>query len=104
MPLIQKYGDDERALAVDDAGRISARLRGVRSMANVPDADRPGLRDAVYHVNAELKTVSENKAASAQEKAEAKRLQDTLHGAVVRAGLGADAQRGMPRARHDDRL
>ena len=38
--------------------------------------------DAVYHVNAELKTVSENKAATAEEKATAKKLHDTLHGAV----------------------
>jgi hypothetical protein len=56
-------------------------------MSNVPDAYRPGLRDAGYHVNAELKTVSENKAASAQEKADAKRLHDTLHGAVEYAPM-----------------
>jgi PiT family inorganic phosphate transporter len=48
----------------------------------VPDTARPGLRDAVYHVNAALRMVSGNKAASAQEKAAAKQLHETLHGAV----------------------
>ncbi|HEY4042078.1 MAG TPA: inorganic phosphate transporter [Rhodopila sp.] len=61
VPLIQKYGDDEKALAVDDAGRIAEDLRGVGAMADVPDAARPGLRDAIYHVNAELKSAWENR-------------------------------------------
>jgi PiT family inorganic phosphate transporter len=86
-PLIQKYGDDEKGMAVDDAGRIAAKLRGIGGMADVPDADRPGLRDAVYHVNAELKTVSENPAASAGEEATAKALHETLHGAVEYAPI-----------------
>ena len=81
-PLIQKYGDDEKALAAADAGRISQTLRGVKAMFEVRDADRPGLRDSVYHVNAELKTVSESKAASTEDKTLAKKLHDTLHGAV----------------------
>jgi inorganic phosphate transporter, PiT family len=81
-PLIQKYGDDEKRLAVDDARRIAAQLRGIGGMADVPDANRPSLRDAVYHVNAELKTVSENPAASTDEKTAAKALHGTLHGAV----------------------
>jgi PiT family inorganic phosphate transporter len=41
----------------------------------------------VYHVNAELKTVSEAKAAGADDKAVAKRLHDTLHGAVEYAPI-----------------
>ncbi len=86
-PLIQKYGDDEKAVAVGDAGRISQRLGGIGAMADVPDAERSGLRDAVYHVNAELKTVSENKAASSAEKATATTLHDTLHGAVEYAPI-----------------
>ena len=56
-------------------------------MTDVPDAKRPGLRDAVYHVNAELRTVSEAKAASPDEKAQAKRLHDALHGAVEYAPM-----------------
>ncbi|WP_428488272.1 inorganic phosphate transporter [Rhodopila sp.] len=86
-PLMQSFGDDEKGLAVTDAKQVSQRLRGIRAMTDVPDAERPGLRDAVYHVNAELKTVSESKAASASEKATAKRLHDTLHGAVEYAPI-----------------
>jgi PiT family inorganic phosphate transporter len=80
--LIQKYGDDEKGLAVADAGHISQTLRNVKSMQEVPDADRPGLRDAVYHVNAELNSAAESKAATTEDKALAKQLHDTLHGAV----------------------
>ncbi|WP_428535457.1 inorganic phosphate transporter [Rhodopila sp.] len=86
-PLIRKYGDDERAMAASDAGRISQTLRGVKAMSEVPDADRSGLRDAVYHVNAQLKTASESKAASAADKKLAKQLHDTLHGAVEYAPI-----------------
>ncbi|MEA2738913.1 MAG: inorganic phosphate transporter, PiT family [Acetobacteraceae bacterium] len=82
VPLIQKYGDDEKDRAAEDAWRVSQILGGVKSMAEVPDTARPGLRDAVYHVNAALRMVSGNKAASAQEKAAAKQLHETLHGAV----------------------
>ena len=87
VPLIQTYGDDEKALAVDDAKRIGQLLGSVKAMPDVPDAERSGLRDAVYHVNAELKVVEESKAASADDKALAKRLHDTLHGAVEYAPI-----------------
>lgn len=53
----------------------------------MPDCERAALRDAVYYVNAELKTVSESKAASAADKATAKRLHDTLHRAVEYAPI-----------------
>jgi PiT family inorganic phosphate transporter len=56
-------------------------------MREVPEADRPGLRDAVYHVNAQLKMVSENKAVTAEEKATAKKLHETLHDAVEYAPI-----------------
>jgi PiT family inorganic phosphate transporter len=87
VPLIRTYGGDEKDLAMNDAGLIRRRLGGVKAMAEVPYADRPGLRDAVYHVNAALKTVSENKAAPAWDKATAKKLHDTLHGAVEYAPI-----------------
>jgi inorganic phosphate transporter, PiT family len=86
-PLIQTYGDDEKAAAVRDAGRIGQRLGGIKTMSEVPDADRAGLRDAVYHVNAELQMVAENKAATPEEKATAKKLHDTLHSAVEYAPI-----------------
>jgi PiT family inorganic phosphate transporter len=86
-PLIRKYGDDEKAAAVRDAGRIGQRLGGIKTMSEVPDADRAALRDAVYHVNAQLQIVEENKAATPEEKATAKKLHDTLHGAVEYAPI-----------------
>ena len=81
-PLIDRYGNAERAIAVRDARTISQRLNGLRQITDLPDHERPGLRDAIYHVNAELKMISEGKAVPSSEKATAKRLHDGLHGAV----------------------
>jgi PiT family inorganic phosphate transporter len=81
-PLILRYGDDEKAVALNDANRIRQRLNGLASMSGVPDAYRPSLRGAVYHVNAELKAVAENKAVPPRDRASAKGLYDTLHGSV----------------------
>ncbi len=86
-PLIQRFGDDEKTIAINDAGQISQRLKGLKSLSDVPDAERPALRDAVYHVNAALKTVSENKGAGAEDRATAKRQHDTLHTAVEYAPI-----------------
>jgi PiT family inorganic phosphate transporter len=82
VPLIQRYGDDEKPRAVADAGVISQRLGGIRAMTDIPDSQRPALRDAVYHVNAELRAVSGSADASEADKARAKALHDTLHRTV----------------------
>nr|WP_294551128.1 inorganic phosphate transporter [uncultured Rhodopila sp.] len=87
QPLIQRYGDDEKRIAVSDAQRLAAQLGGVKALSGIPDQERPGLRDAVYHVSAELKTVSESREATAEDKATAKKLHDTLHGAVEYAPI-----------------
>ena len=81
-PLIQRYGDDEKSRAVADAERIGKVIGGVKALTEVPETERPGLRDSVYHVIAELKVVADSKAASDDEKASAKRLHATLHGSV----------------------
>jgi PiT family inorganic phosphate transporter len=51
-------------------------------MTDIPANQRPALRDAVYHVNAELRVVSGRAGASEADKARAKSLHDTLHRAV----------------------
>lgn len=81
-PLIERFGDSEKSIAVADAQTLVTTLSGVTSLSDVADRQRPGLRDAVYHLNAELKTVTENPAASAEDKSTAKALRGTLHGAV----------------------
>jgi inorganic phosphate transporter, PiT family len=86
-PLVRKYGDDEKYLAASDAALISRRLGGLQSLMDVPEADRPRLRDAVYHVNAALQAVAGNPTASTDEKMTAKKLHETLHGAVEYAPI-----------------
>lgn len=80
--LIDHCGNAERGIAVQDATAITRRLDRLDRLTDLPEEDRPALRDEIYHVNAELKIVSENKAAPAADRATAKRLHDTLHGAV----------------------
>jgi PiT family inorganic phosphate transporter len=87
VPLIQRYGDDERDRALADAARIAQRLAGVTALSDVPARDRSAVRDAVYHVNAELKTVGETSAASAADRSAAKTLHERLHGAVEYAPI-----------------
>ena len=105
QPLIQRYGDNEKDLAVSDAQRRVAQLGGIQSLQEVPDRERPGLRDAVYHINAELKAVSESKAAPAEDKSTAQAAaRHAARGGGVCADMGPHAQRRLPRPRHDDRL
>jgi PiT family inorganic phosphate transporter len=87
VPLIRQDGDDEKYLAASDAALISQRLSGVKSLMDVPEADRSRLRDAVYHVNAALQAVAGNASASADDKVTAKKLHETLHGAVEYAPI-----------------
>ncbi len=87
QPLIQQHGDDERDVAVRDAQAVIDRLSPLKSLADLPTNERPALRDAVYHVDAELKHVSESAATNAADKATAKRLHETLHGSVEYAPI-----------------
>lgn len=87
IPLIRAHGDDEAPIALRDAAAIRQTLTGASSLSDVPPQDRSALRDAVYHVNAELKLLSERSDVPADDRKTAKQLHDTLHAAVEYAPI-----------------
>lgn len=82
MPLIQQHGDDEKGLGVDAAHRLAGRFHSIHDMQDVPERDRVGLRNDVYRVASELKTVTEAAGLSEADKAVAARSRVALKGSV----------------------
>jgi inorganic phosphate transporter, PiT family len=82
VPLIEQYGDDQKALAVKAARNLSSKLDGLRSLSDVPDRERSAVRDNVYRVDHELKLVSEHKEAQKPEKQHASKMRAKLRSAV----------------------
>ncbi len=86
IPLIQRYGDDQKdaalkaAAALQQAGPDLAGQAGAAPSGNDPAVrqTRSQLRGDVYFVLSEMKHVDEAKAASAEDKATAKRLRKDM--------------------------
>jgi PiT family inorganic phosphate transporter len=87
IPLIERYGDDERGIATKQGKQLVQRLSDAQSLSDVPPQERSWLRDAVYRVMAELKVASENKSIAADEKVAAGKLRGALHGSVEYAPM-----------------
>ncbi len=87
VPLIQRYGDDEREIAVRQGSMLVAQLAGAATLADIPPADRSRLRDAVYRMTAELSAAAENAGIAAADRTQARQLRARLHGAVEYAPL-----------------
>jgi PiT family inorganic phosphate transporter len=81
-PLIERYGDDQKELAIKAADALAARFRALHDLRDVPNRDRSAVRDDVYRILAELKHVTEAKSAQQSEKQEAGKLRTTLHNVV----------------------
>ena len=81
-PLIAAGDTGSEGQAAADAQRIETALRGARQVADVPEADRAAVRDAVFHVIAALDRVGNRKDRPASDRAEAHRLHDVLRGTV----------------------
>lgn len=103
-PLIQKYGDDQKQLAIEAADRLQAAAPVLASKgadagaedpaghpsvapapgappttaASGPQATRSAIRGEVYRLLSELQVAARNPAASAAEKADAGRLRAAL--------------------------
>jgi PiT family inorganic phosphate transporter len=87
VPLVDKYGDDERALGVAAAQRLTKLLANAHSAADIPADQRSAARDDVYRVDNELKHVSEAKLASAEERKAAGDEREKMHTLVEYAPL-----------------
>ncbi len=82
IPLIQRFGDDQRDLAVKAAQSLSARLGNLQALTDIPERDRSAVRDDIYRLNDQLKLVSEHDQAQPPEKQQASQLRGKMRSAV----------------------
>ncbi|MCW6512705.1 inorganic phosphate transporter [Lichenifustis flavocetrariae] len=76
--LIERYGDDQKALGVMAARKLGEAFGAARQATDIPEAERPAVRNDLNRVVAELTTVGEAKDASKDEKASAKAIHEDL--------------------------
>jgi PiT family inorganic phosphate transporter len=82
LPLIQRYGDEKRDIAIQNGKLLIDRLNNTKSLSDIPHPERSQVRDAIYRVNAELKAATENREINAADKAKAMQLRSAIHGMV----------------------
>jgi PiT family inorganic phosphate transporter len=70
--LIERYGDDQKAIGVAAARKLAQTFSAVESIADIPEAERPAVRNDLDQVLSELKTASEAKGISKEDKETAK--------------------------------
>ena len=76
--LIERYGDDQKAVGVAAARKLADTFAGVKSAADIPEAERPAVRNDLDQVLSELKTASEAKGISKEDKETAKSIHDQM--------------------------
>jgi len=74
--LIERYGDDQKAIGVAAARKLADTFAAVKSAAGIPEAERPAVRNDLDQVLSELKTASEAKGISKEDKQTAKSTHD----------------------------
>ena len=82
VPLIQQFGDDEKASAIRAAGSLKQLVQGKNALADIPENQRSRVRGDAYRLASELKRVTQSKAASADQKKQAGDADKQLRGSV----------------------
>jgi PiT family inorganic phosphate transporter len=82
IPLVQKYGDDEKQNAVEAANALTAETQGRQTMSDIERPMRSKVRGDAYRVASELRRVSSAANATADERKTALDADKTLRGAV----------------------
>jgi PiT family inorganic phosphate transporter len=82
VPLIQKYGDDEKDSAIRAAGSLKAEAQGKAALTDIPVTHRSRVRGDAYRLASELRLVQDNKTATADEKKQAGDADKQLRGTV----------------------
>ena len=80
--LIEKYGDDQKALGVAAARKLAGTFAGIKSVSDIPEAERPAVRNDLNRALSELRTVSEAKGISEDDKKTAKSAHKLIMGSV----------------------
>ena len=76
--LIDRYGDDQKALGAAAARKLGQTFGAAKQAADIPEAERPAVRNDLNRVLAELTTVGEVKDVSPEDKATAKAIHEDL--------------------------
>ena len=76
--LIGRYGDDQKELGVTAAQHIGQVFAQTKQASDIPDRERPAIRNDLNRVLSELKTVEEAKGISEHDKKEAKSIHEDL--------------------------
>ena len=79
--LIDRYGDDQKVLGVDAARHLGEVFGQAKQATDIPEAERPAVRNDLNRVLSELTTVDEAKDASKDDKASAK----SIHGDLMKS-------------------
>ena len=74
--LIERYGDDQKAIGAAAARKLASTFAAVKSPADIPEAERPAVRNDLDQALSELKTASEAKGISKEDKESAKSIHD----------------------------
>lgn len=73
---IERYGDDQKAVGAAAARKLASTFAAVKSPADLPEAERPAVRNDLDQALSELKTASEAKGISKEDKETAKSIHD----------------------------
>ena len=82
VPLIQKYGDDEKPAALTAAANMAELTKGRAALTDIPPQSRSIVRGDAYRLSTELKLVTGSKTATQAEKDQAAKAEHVLRGTV----------------------
>jgi inorganic phosphate transporter, PiT family len=76
--LIERYGDDQKAIGAEAARKLAETFGKIKAVSDIPEAERPAVRNDLNQVLSELKTASEPKGISADDKGTAESIHKLL--------------------------
>jgi inorganic phosphate transporter, PiT family len=76
--LIQRYGDDQKQQGVEGARSLGDRFARIKSANEIPESERPAVRNDLNRVLEQLRTAGEAKGLSDADKKQTKSIHDEL--------------------------
>jgi inorganic phosphate transporter, PiT family len=80
--LIERHGDDQKQQGVEGARSLGDRFGRIKSAGEIPESERPALRNDLNRVLEQLKTAAEAKDLSNADKKQARSIHDDLMNSV----------------------
>ena len=76
--LIERYGEDQKAVGAEAARKLAETFGKIKAVSDIPEDERPAIRNDLNQVLSELKTASEAKGISADDKGTAESIHKPL--------------------------